>query len=821
MRKTLLIFLLLAAVCLQAALPKELTKKGNPTLHKKLKKLATENIRNLPKTQKKAYKKLLKEENNSLMAYLVAYELNSKLAEADVEAVRSNYLETVNLLEKEGLRYPAEFFLSYIAKQSVSDERIEAYRAAMLADGLDKALEIPDLTERYREAATWCVEKLLFKQTSGRDQTPLDITDKSLYGRCEEMQILFVAAARTVGLPSRAASTPWWAHMDNNHAWAEVFIDGEWFYTGDMDAAYFPNQTWFSGMVDKTVLILADGSMGATDEEVLLTGRYDSVINSTVNYSKERTRKVSLNCVDESGKPLSNVQIGVMVFNWGALRPLLVLQTDKEGKHSFSTGRGDFYISAFKGDMMALSLVKASALDDPHVEIVLKKDYDIDVQEMLFYPSNEMIWQNAPDEYKDDVARRKELWQDTIRDWEAAAAEGESGKRAELLQYSLGNYPAVREFYSRFEEIDEDYLDFLLSYDPKFLWQTDADLLEAHYRFWLSQEEKGVSQLFAPVMYFEELSRPFLESGEYRLYPKRFIQKGDSDKERIKNVFAFLKKNYKIKPKKSISGILRMDIAAKMKYLTPLQYRMLAINVLRANGIPADFTRLPDHILIYVDEEWSYYDVSKNKFAEEGEEGTQRQFRLKIADEHGAPVKPGMEQITINRLIDGMFYTLNNSFEPIAAGEYELSLSAEELYLNYGYRVSDSQTAAIVRKIAPDMDEMEIVAYAYPRSWREAPKEIIELIDEETLAEHSLILLGSPDQENSLRVLKKIEDSGREFVFFGAFGTGGKSLPNYRYLHSWHHLINADSSYQKSTFTLLKDSDGWKLYDGIWERLPE
>lgn len=820
MRKSLMIFLLLAAISLQAALPNEFSKKGNPALYGKLKKLAAENIRNLPKAQTKAFKKLLKNHDNSLMAYLIAYEMDSKLSEADPADLLSNYREITALLEKEGLRYPPEFFLSYIAKQSVSDERIEAYRAALLEDGLAQALEIEDLTERYRETASWCVEKLYFKQTSGRDQTPLDITQKSLYGRCEEMQILFVAAARTVGLPSRAASTPWWAHMDNNHAWAEVYLDGEWIYTGDMDAAYFPNQTWFSGMVDKTVMILADGSMGDTDEEVLFSGRYDSVINSTQNYSKERTRRVSLSCIDEEGNPLNNVQIGVMVFNWGALRPLLILQSDKEGKLSFTTGRGDFYISAYKDDMMALSLVNASAIEELSLEIVLKKDFDLELQEMLFYPSNEMVWQNAPDEYKEDIARRKEIWQNQLKDWEVAAIDGEEGKRAELLKQSLGNYPAMREFFSRFEEIEEDYLDYLLGSDPKFIWQAEANLLEAHYRFWLSQDEKGVAQLLSPVQYFEELPRPYLEKGEYQFYPKSFIQKGDSDKAKIKKVFSHLKKKHKIKPKKSINGILRMDIAAKTKHLTPLQYRMLAVNMLRANGIPADFTRLPNQILIHADDEWSYYDVSKNRFAEEGKEGAQRLLKLKVMDEQGAPVKVSMEQISVNRLIDGIFYSLNHSFETLAAGEYELSLGAEELYLNYGYRVSDSQTAAIVRKITPDMDELKLTAYSYPRSWKPAPKEILALFDEETLEKQSLILLGNPDQENTLRVLTKIQDSEHDYVFFGAFVAGANSHKNYRYLSEWHHLINEDSSYQKSTFTLLKDADGWKIYDGIWERLP-
>jgi len=118
-----------------------------------------------------------------------------------------------------------------------------------LEDGLAHALEIEDLHRALsRDGVVVRGKSSISSRPAGRDQTPLDITQKSLYGRCEEMQILFVAAARTVGLPSRAASTPWWAHMDNKSRlgggisrWTGGFTPVIW------DAAYFPNQTWFSG----------------------------------------------------------------------------------------------------------------------------------------------------------------------------------------------------------------------------------------------------------------------------------------------------------------------------------------------------------------------------------------------------------------------------------------------------------------------------------------------------------------------------------------------------------------------------------------------
>ena len=223
MRRRLL-FLVLTLVCvgfLQAGLPATLTKAGNPDLYKSLMPLAKQNLMTLPKLYRKPYQKLLKKHNDILMAFLIAYESNANLAHEVASDIESNYREIVRLLDHDGMQYSPEFFLSYVARQSVSDERIGAYRKAMLDDGLSEVLQnYPDPLERFRATTLWCVEKLQFRQTSGRDQSPLDIMQKSLIGRCEEMQILLVAATRTVGIPSRPASTPGWAHMDNNHAWA-------------------------------------------------------------------------------------------------------------------------------------------------------------------------------------------------------------------------------------------------------------------------------------------------------------------------------------------------------------------------------------------------------------------------------------------------------------------------------------------------------------------------------------------------------------------------------------------------------------------------
>ncbi|MDD3579314.1 MAG: transglutaminase domain-containing protein, partial [Candidatus Cloacimonetes bacterium] len=181
--KRLVIVLILLQFCFAAfaLLPSALNPESDPTLYRKLLGKAKANLKTLPASQSKAYGKLLKRYDDILMAYLIAYESNANLAQAEPEDLFSNYQELRTLLNREGLHYTSEFFLSYVAKQTVSDERISPYRKAMLDDGLRQVwLDNANLLDRYRATASWCVEKLKFQQTSGRDQSPLDITRKSL-----------------------------------------------------------------------------------------------------------------------------------------------------------------------------------------------------------------------------------------------------------------------------------------------------------------------------------------------------------------------------------------------------------------------------------------------------------------------------------------------------------------------------------------------------------------------------------------------------------------------------------------------------------------
>jgi len=837
-RFTLLIVFLACAIASLAALPSAFTSKGNPGLYKTLRSIALGNLAKLDRHQRKEYRRLLKEQDDVLMAYLLAYESDANLQIARPADVLSNYLHVRALLNTHGTSLDPEFYLSYVAKQTVSDERIEAYREGLLRDGLREIMESStDEIDLYRKVSQWCVGRLKFQPTSGRDQTPLDITQKSLLGRCEEMQILFVAAARTVGLPSRPASTPWWPHQDNNHAWAEVWLEGAWHYTGDMDAAYWPDQTWFSGLIDKTVLILADGSLPAASDEVLIRGKYDCVINSIRNYAGERTRSLSIQTLDEQGNPLPNTSVGVMVVNWSALRPLAWLKTDAEGKLAFSVGRGAFYLAAEQDGKRALELVPSSDSTLINCDLTLKAGPLADRDDRLVYPSNPFEWKQAPEYWNEGVKREKERWNAIDRSWARVAASQADSLNAEFVKAARGNYAGALEFLRRYPHPCEGFIEDCLAeewgiMDPKFLWQASADQIEAVYHAYLKYEDdenigQDMGSLIFPSVRYEELPQPLgFRNGIPSFYPRSFYQQGETRLERLNRAARWLKRNYKIDPDKALSGMPPLHVVIGQKYLNNAQYKLMAVSLARANGIPADAGFRSKHIgVIFDDGDSGYYDLETcAPEIDPDEQEALVKLTVLVSDESGAPLGSNERAMLILSDIREGDYAWLEGYSGKDEGNGVLSFQVPkgECYLSAIYRISDSLTAFQTKHL--DLDDsltVEIFLKDYPRGWNNGVYyELTELLTPADTTGFEIFLIGNHDQENSIRLAEKLRSLGRKFLWVG-YEPAPQPIANYVVSQLWAQWVTEDQRNRARTITLTLKNGKWDSYEGLWDHLPE
>jgi len=141
--------------------------------------------------------------------------------------------------------------------QSTAPEMIEAARAAV-----GDAEDVLTATSRL---STWVFEHVRDEYVPAYSNA-LDAL-KSARGDCTEHSILFVALARSIGIPARVAvGVAYWPPGNGFgwHAWAEVYAGGGW-YTVD--------PTWGQAIADGTHIKLAEGGPAEQARIVMLLGR--------------------------------------------------------------------------------------------------------------------------------------------------------------------------------------------------------------------------------------------------------------------------------------------------------------------------------------------------------------------------------------------------------------------------------------------------------------------------------------------------------------------------------------------------------------------
>ena len=288
-----------------------------------------------------------------------------------------------------------------------------------------------------------------------------------------------------------------------------------------------------------------------------------------------------------------------------------------------------------------------------------------------------------------------------------------------------GNYSAFWEFYKRNPNPDSNFLQFLLEGDPKLLWQANAELLEALYNNWLKlykpeMDEEKVMSLFSPVVYYENLPQVVnYKKGKAQLYPESFRYNYPHNRDGVIKVLSRLKQKYKINSKKALSGLPPLHILVQHKNLTAVQYKIMAVCFLRANGYPSEYSRIPNLIAVFIDGDWQYVNVVKCAWEDLSQDNKTNTFQLtlQIKDDKGNPIEAKEEQLTLCRYAEGAFYPLNDNFAYLGSGKYNGVFPVSDVWLQFGYRVSEKQTRVFLQPLKPKVDDtlsLEIIAEDYP-----------------------------------------------------------------------------------------------------------
>lgn len=241
---------------------------------------------------------------------------------------------------------PEELFRHFVLPVRVNNETLDSSRWLFFSELKDRIKNMT-MKEAALEVNHWCHEKVTYKASDSRTSSPL-ATVTTATGRCGEESTFTVAAMRSVGIPARQCYTPRWAHSDDNHAWVEVWVDGQWNFLGACEPEPDLNMAWFTAPVKRAMLVTTNvfGDYSGTEDILVKDPRYTR-INILSNYTD--TKRITAVVRDRDRNPVNSAVIEFQLYNYAEFYPLHRSYTDQNGTASLLTGLGDLLIWASKG----------------------------------------------------------------------------------------------------------------------------------------------------------------------------------------------------------------------------------------------------------------------------------------------------------------------------------------------------------------------------------------------------------------------------------------------------------------------------------------
>lgn len=644
-----------------------------------------------PRSDNKIFDENLTKQESEYLHFLYDYMPLCDLADYDGEFFLNQVRYAIKAREtfNWGSKIPEDIFKHFVLVYRVNNENLDTARMFMF-ESLKDRIKNMSMYDAALEVNHWCHERVNYKASDGRTSSPL-ATIKTSWGRCGEESTLTVTALRAVGLPARQCYTPRWAHTDDNHAWVEVWVDGEWHHLGacepepELDIAWFDAPAKRAMMVHTTVFGKYNGQ-----EEKNHEGKLYDKINLLSNYAA--TKKLKIAVKDENNKPVKDAQVSFGLYNYAEFYPLAKIKTDENGVASLTTGLGDLMIWVKKGDKSASALVKA---ETDMAELVLKNTF--------FYPhietfkvcppvakqvkrlSGEKVTENLKRfEYEDSLreAYLKTFPRNAVpekRNGERISRNGisfssneETEKAEKLIADSWGNYKEIEQVLASGEEHSSDILSLLYEKD---LRDIEADVVSSHlkaYKNYPAKEKVLQDFVLNPRVQLEKITpyRGFLQ--------QYFADRAEAFMANPQSIADWIKQNIALNDEENYYGVQISPAGIlKLKQCDALSREIFFVAVARSFGIAAryDWAVGKAQYKTSSADDWKYPRFEQEKIEPMGFVTVNNSSKNKIKPEY-------YSHFTLQRLTGNEYKTLDFEYDPkfasfpetlrIAAGDYRL-----------------------------------------------------------------------------------------------------------------------------------------------------
>jgi transglutaminase-like putative cysteine protease len=405
------------------------------------------------------FKNNLSEQQTEALKFLYAYMPLSDLADYS----GSFFLSNVNISLRTrsetpwGKDIPEDVFLHYVLPCRINNENLDSFRIEYF-DELMSRVKGKDLKEAALEINHWCHEKVSYLPSDTRTSGPVS-TILSARGRCGEESTFTVTALRTVGIPARQVYTPRWAHTDDNHAWVEIWFNGNWYYLGACEPEPVLDRGWFTEPARRAMLVHTKSfGVPSGNEKIINSYPYYSDVNNLSKYAV--TKKIFVKVTDSIDNPVNNALVEFQLYNYAEFFPLAVIATDNNGMSQFETGLGDLLICAHKEDRFDFRKISVDETDtlilklQNHFMTDKELDLDLDVpliRTALPEPAQKLIQENSERVKRENLVRQQYIdsWMKPEEAKQLAIKlKIDTAGVMDIISRSMGNYKEVAMFLS-------------------------------------------------------------------------------------------------------------------------------------------------------------------------------------------------------------------------------------------------------------------------------------------------------------------------------------------------------------------------------------
>lgn len=678
-----------------------------------------------------------------------------------------------------GEKLTDSLFFNYVLQYRINNENIEFYKEAFASEICPRIAGM-NMHDAAIETNYWCFEKATYQSTDIRTASPFTVL-RNTYGRCGEESTLLTAALRSVGIPARQVYAPRWAHCDDNHAWVEAWIDGEWHFLGACEPEMKMDTGWFVLPASKGMLIHSKPlSTLIEDEEIVYQTEVETEVNLLSHYAQ--TKRVTVKVKDTKGHALCGANVRFELINYSELFALAELTTDAKGEVSFLTGLGDLMICAHKDGVHTYAKLDVREAD--YLEITIPDAFvnEESMTEFTLIPAEGQV--PVEEELAEDVKAIHEAkhahalairsaFKDTFYAGEKAEAFAKDYAPFELevkaaMEKALGNYEELMKFFQD-EETKE-----LLSWKVKLLGTlnkkdfTDIsfEILKAHLQGAMAfkdqyEEDVFVKYLLAPRVVFEMITA--YREGLAKSFDE---ETKESFMANPKGIYEYILSEVKAGEETEYStfyanpeGLLKLKVGNK------ISRKVLFVAICRSLGIPARFNKGDQTISYFKDGNWTTLDTDGRQVL--------KTSTLTLVKENKEQDFDYYKNFSVAKLVNGVYESFRlggASFEgdtleiPVEAGRYRIITTDRQADGTihgrmYYAQVADGENSVVTIDICSKEDTKHVVALndATVKTLEGETKQLSSLVGEGAAIVAYLEVSGEPTEHLLNEMLDSID----------------------------------------------------------------